>query len=169
MIAFKQHFLLVTFHKQWKCYLNKTLDLIGYFHRTAQNGHNFTGFETFHRIRKKNCRSWAEFQVVINTVSIRESYLFSSFIYRRTFYPRDHALELGNPIPEKPLIFLKPSSSYVQEGEAIKVSLLLKQNYLIHIQKFCIFHCLDQERGPRAYLGNLTFRTDFSCQIPDVK
>ena len=35
---------------------------------------------------------------------------------------RDHALELGNSIPEKPLIFLKPPSSYVCQGKAIQVS-----------------------------------------------
>ncbi|XP_031568836.1 probable acylpyruvase FAHD1, mitochondrial [Actinia tenebrosa] len=34
---------------------------------------------------------------------------------------RDHAAELGNPIPEKPLIFLKPTSSYVCEGGNIEI------------------------------------------------
>lgn len=31
----------------------------------------------------------------------------------------DHAKELGNPMPERPLIFLKPPSSLIAEGEAI--------------------------------------------------
>ncbi|KAK3714543.1 hypothetical protein QZH41_014215 [Actinostola sp. cb2023] len=34
---------------------------------------------------------------------------------------RDHAIELGNPVPEKPLIFLKPPSSFVCEGKNIEV------------------------------------------------
>jgi 2-keto-4-pentenoate hydratase/2-oxohepta-3-ene-1,7-dioic acid hydratase in catechol pathway len=32
---------------------------------------------------------------------------------------RDHAKELGNEVPQEPLIFLKPPSSVVWEGEAI--------------------------------------------------
>lgn len=34
---------------------------------------------------------------------------------------RDHAKELGNAVPETPLLFLKPTSSYIHEGEKIKV------------------------------------------------
>ena len=30
-------------------------------------------------------------------------------------------MELGNPIPKNPLIFLKPPSSYLKEGGKIKV------------------------------------------------
>ena len=36
---------------------------------------------------------------------------------------RAHAAELGNPVPEKPLLFLKPTSSFLEEGGAIVVSL----------------------------------------------
>lgn len=32
---------------------------------------------------------------------------------------RDHAAELGNPVPTTPLIFLKPTSSYLEEGKPI--------------------------------------------------
>lgn len=32
---------------------------------------------------------------------------------------KDHAFELGNPIPKKPMIFLKSTNSYVSEGEPI--------------------------------------------------
>ncbi|XP_076439579.1 oxaloacetate tautomerase fahd-1, mitochondrial-like [Babylonia areolata] len=32
-----------------------------------------------------------------------------------------HAKELGNPIPEKPILFLKPTSSYVSEGSPIQI------------------------------------------------
>ncbi|CAK8672110.1 oxaloacetate tautomerase fahd-1, mitochondrial-like [Clavelina lepadiformis] len=34
---------------------------------------------------------------------------------------KDHCVELSNPIPKEPLIFLKPTSSYVVEGESIKI------------------------------------------------
>ncbi|KAL8613080.1 hypothetical protein ACOMHN_035021 [Nucella lapillus] len=32
-----------------------------------------------------------------------------------------HAAELGNPLPEKPILFLKPTSSYLSEGSAIQI------------------------------------------------
>src|SRR3954467_15849567 len=32
---------------------------------------------------------------------------------------REHAKELGNEVPKEPLIFLKPPSSVIREGEAI--------------------------------------------------
>ncbi|RCN29821.1 FAH family protein [Ancylostoma caninum] len=32
---------------------------------------------------------------------------------------KDHALELGNPIPTKPLLFLKSPNAFVQEGHPI--------------------------------------------------
>lgn len=34
---------------------------------------------------------------------------------------RAHAAELGNPVPQKPILFLKPTSSYIVEGESIKI------------------------------------------------
>ncbi len=37
------------------------------------------------------------------------------------YYYRAHAAELGNPVPEDPLLFLKPVSSYVQCGGSIEV------------------------------------------------
>lgn len=33
----------------------------------------------------------------------------------------EHAVELGNAIPEKPLLFLKPTSAYIEEGSPIKI------------------------------------------------
>jgi len=41
--------------------------------------------------------------------------LFISFV-------REHAAELGNPVPKSPLIFFKPPSSYLEGGGKIKVS-----------------------------------------------
>lgn len=34
---------------------------------------------------------------------------------------REHAAELNNPVPSQPLLFLKPTSAYVSEGDAIKI------------------------------------------------
>ena len=34
---------------------------------------------------------------------------------------RAHAAELGNVVPESPLLFLKPTTSYVEEGGSIVV------------------------------------------------
>jgi hypothetical protein len=34
---------------------------------------------------------------------------------------QEHAAELGNAVPTKPMLFLKPTSSYILEGEAIKI------------------------------------------------
>ena len=31
------------------------------------------------------------------------------------------AAEQGNPIPENPIVFFKPPSAYIEEGEDIKV------------------------------------------------
>ncbi|XP_014776756.1 acylpyruvase FAHD1, mitochondrial [Octopus bimaculoides] len=34
---------------------------------------------------------------------------------------RDHAIELGNEVPSKPVVFLKPPSSIILEGQAIQI------------------------------------------------
>ena len=39
----------------------------------------------------------------------------------------EHAKELGNEVPKEPLIFLKPPSSVISEGEAIRLPSLSKQ------------------------------------------
>ena len=35
--------------------------------------------------------------------------------------PREHAAELGNAVPTTPMLFLKPTSSYLRTGGAIEV------------------------------------------------
>jgi acylpyruvate hydrolase len=35
---------------------------------------------------------------------------------------RQHAAELGNAVPDEPLLFMKPTTSYVREGSPIVVS-----------------------------------------------
>lgn len=37
------------------------------------------------------------------------------------FFFRAHAKELGNPVPTKPILFLKPTTAYITQGQAIKV------------------------------------------------
>jgi len=39
--------------------------------------------------------------------------------FGRTY--REHAIELNNPVPTEPFVFLKPTSSYIGEGEKIRV------------------------------------------------
>ena len=41
---------------------------------------------------------------------------------RDSLSPRQHAAELGNAVLEEPLLFLKPTTSYVKEGSPIVVS-----------------------------------------------
>jgi 2-keto-4-pentenoate hydratase/2-oxohepta-3-ene-1,7-dioic acid hydratase in catechol pathway len=36
-------------------------------------------------------------------------------------YFRALAAEQNNPIPKSPIVFLKPTTSYIEEGEAIQV------------------------------------------------
>lgn len=36
-------------------------------------------------------------------------------------FHREHAAELGNVVPTKPILFLKPTTSYVTQGHNIKV------------------------------------------------
>ena len=61
---------------------------------------------------------------------------------------RAHAAELGNPIPEEPLIFLKPTTSYVQEGGAIEVCTMstLHSTYpsLIYLYMYVCNSCHQQ-------------------------
>lgn len=60
----------------------------------------------------------------------------NSTVYR--IYPtvqnfRAHAAELGNPVPQKPILFLKPTSAYITQGQNIRVSLVWN---LIQVDKF---------------------------------
>jgi len=34
---------------------------------------------------------------------------------------KEHAAELGNAVPDKPLLFMKPATAYITEGKAIKI------------------------------------------------
>lgn len=42
-------------------------------------------------------------------------------MYIYIHYFRALAAEQGNPIPERPIVFLKPTTSYIEQGETIKV------------------------------------------------
>lgn len=41
-------------------------------------------------------------------------------------FTSEHAAELGNSVPEKPLLFMKPTSAYVREGDTINVPMNCK-------------------------------------------
>lgn len=58
------------------------------------------------------------FRIVLSSSedSVCLSVLFTIFFFR------DHAHELGNPVPEKPVIFFKPSTSYLRQNGEIRVS-----------------------------------------------
>ena len=49
-------------------------------------------------------------------------YLSYKKLYTFFFNFREHAAELNNPIPPKPLLFMKPPSCYIKEGQAVEVS-----------------------------------------------
>lgn len=60
------------------------------------------------------------FSSIINnmlTLSIHDIILLLDFI-------RAHAAELGNEVPSEPLLFLKPTTSYLKEGGKIIVRIL---------------------------------------------
>ena len=42
-------------------------------------------------------------------------------------FSSEHAAELNNPLPTKPLIFMKPTSTYIQNGTAIEIPLGCKE------------------------------------------
>uniref|UniRef100_UPI00358E7400 oxaloacetate tautomerase FAHD1, mitochondrial n=1 Tax=Myxine glutinosa TaxID=7769 RepID=UPI00358E7400 len=45
----------------------------------------------------------------------------NSQMYEPFAYLRDHAKELNNPLPSEPVLFLKPTSSYLREGHPIEI------------------------------------------------
>ena len=48
-------------------------------------------------------------------------FLFVLLVKFASIY-RQHAAELGNAVPDEPLLFMKPTTSYVREGSPIVVS-----------------------------------------------
>jgi len=58
---------------------------------------------------------------------------------------RDHAKELGNAVPEKPILFMKPVSSYIKEGEAIQV-----------INNYCNMTTIHNPAFPYAHIARVT-------------
>ncbi len=47
---------------------------------------------------------------------------------------REHAAELNNAVPTKPLLFMKPPSTYISEGCAIEVFLAVFNK--INLEKY---------------------------------
>ena len=78
------------------------------------------GFERVCEVWKENCRCGEKLQVgtlhALAHLLVWLTYkLFTIFFYRA------HAAELGNVVPTEPLLFLKPTTSYVEEGGAVVV------------------------------------------------
>ena len=55
----------------------------------------------------------------INIINSEEEYYIGKIVCVGRNYT-DHIIELGNEIPEKPILFLKPSSAVIFSGENIK-------------------------------------------------
>ena len=53
------------------------------------------------------------------------SFLRSELIFSPFILLRDHAAELGNEVPSEPLLFMKPSTAIIQQGQSIEVKVLL--------------------------------------------
>ena len=63
-----------------------------------------------------------------------DTHTLSKHIYIYIYIYRAHASELGNPIPSEPFVFLKPVSSYITQGQDIKVCIsLIKSNIRLDI------------------------------------
>ena len=39
----------------------------------------------------------------------------------QTLFSREHAAELNNPVPPMPILFMKPPSCYIKDGQAVEV------------------------------------------------
>ena len=70
------------------------------------------------RVQQENHLRWPKL-----CVRDRRSFLSLEHSNERiNLISRDHIQELKNAVPDKPLIFLKPSTAYVTQGDPIKVS-----------------------------------------------
>ncbi len=58
-------------------------------------------------------------------VGIGKNYAFNWFLFIRH---RDHAKEMGGPVPTQPMFFLKPTSSYLLQPGCIEIP----KNTIVH-------------------------------------
>jgi 2-keto-4-pentenoate hydratase/2-oxohepta-3-ene-1,7-dioic acid hydratase in catechol pathway len=70
--------------------------------------------------------SWARlFPGPFKPLPVAEAHLLAPVVPRKILCVgrnyRDHAAELGNDVPKEPLLFLKPSSSVIGPGDAIRI------------------------------------------------
>ena len=86
---------------------------------------NVRGVETITRTRATTPRSWSDFEGADRTdLPLSEARLLSPVepskvvCIGRNY--REHAIELNHPIPTEPLIFLKPPSSVIATGDAVR-------------------------------------------------
>lgn len=64
--------------------------------------------------------------------------LYDTEIKNFSFCFSAHAAELGNTVPTDPVIFLKPTTSYITQGDDIRVCKILFQTYIKKKLFFCI-------------------------------
>lgn len=80
---------------------------------------------------------------------------------------REHAAELGNEVPQEPLIFLKPPSSLLAHGENIRRPKISQRTdyegeLAVVIGRSC--HKLPQEEDVRPYILGYTILNDFTAR-----
>ena len=73
----------------------------------------------------ENCLRWSKLRVsVTQHPHVLQFHICKECSYKSPLCPSsDHAAELGNAVPTKPLIFMKPPSSFIQAGQNIEVTL----------------------------------------------
>lgn len=80
---------------------------------------------------------------------------------------REHAAELGNPVPEEPLLFFKPPSSLIATGESIRRPRLSQRTdyegeMAVVIARQC--HKLPADADVRPYILGYTALNDFTAR-----
>ena len=78
----------------------------------------------------------------------------------------DHAKELNNPVPTEPIIFMKPASSVVLDGEPFYIPDFSKE---IHYEAEIVLHlCKNgrqvKEKFAADYYDNITLGVDFTAR-----
>lgn len=80
---------------------------------------------------------------------------------------REHAAELGNEVPQEPLIFFKPNSSLLAHGEAIRRPKISERTdyegeLAVIVSRRC--HKIGPDEDVRAYILGYTALNDFTAR-----
>ncbi|XP_062576522.1 uncharacterized protein LOC134238411 [Saccostrea cucullata] len=76
------------------------------------------------------------------------------------------AAEQGNPIPEKPIVFMKPTSSFITEGQSIKIPLGCERLYFeVELGVIISRRCSNvKEQEVDNYIGGYCLVLDMTAQ-----